>query len=692
MEKPPAQIGTDVADGFLPLTDAMVEAQTDAQSFARGRTYHRRGHILDPTLRGSTLRARCRGSSGGPYAVRATLPLAGETAPRGRVPVTGSCECPRGGFCKHVVALFLTWVHTPEVVQVRPEISALLAERSHEELVALIELMVERQPDFELLVDLPLPTSSGIAPAAPGTAAKRTVDETAIRRQVVKVLSQGAYDGYDYRWDEGNDPEVAAELHGLREIGDRYLDAGRWADAQAVYTAIADEILASDEVIYDDVAAVVINCGTGLLRTLEAQADQDPSDRLSSGDREELLRTVYEIWLIDHSSAASFEFAWRGPTGGILAVWRLNEEGSPPLSLPLSDIPGVILPEDLGAPDQAAFDVPTAITRHATAAEKTMVEGWLRELLGPPEAGAAPGSAQEKRAAIQFLATMRAEEDFGDEERLAAYREAELWTDATDLLLQLNRVDEAVALAGRKIAEPHALLAFADRLLALGGDRIPQALGLVDGRLWETEGKNPAQDTAYLTWLAHRYAEQGMAKEALATELRRFKVVPRLATYQAVQNAATMPGQPPELWPETRSKLLATLEATKALNLLLEIALQEGRIADAIAVLKRMEEGRERPSMGVWWNIPEYQARVAQAAEAEYPDEAIRLYTLLGERAIEGRNRTHYQVAAKHLAKVKLLQERQGRTEAWHSSISDLQERHKRLRALKEELDALDLR
>ena len=47
------------------------------------------------------MRAACRGSSGGPYRVEATLAVAGEG---GRNPVEYFCDCPRGGFCKHVVA------------------------------------------------------------------------------------------------------------------------------------------------------------------------------------------------------------------------------------------------------------------------------------------------------------------------------------------------------------------------------------------------------------------------------------------------------------------------------------------------------------------------------------------------------------------------------------------------------------
>ena len=317
----PAQNGTDPADRFLILTEQMVQAQTDASSFTKGKSYQRSGHIIDPTLRGTTLRARCHGSSGGPYAVRATLPLATEATPHGRVTLSGSCDCPRGGFCKHVVALFLTWIHAPETVDVRPDIPPLLAERSHEDLVALIELMLDRQPELEVLVDIPLPTPQAIPPAEPGTAAKRTVDETAVRRQAVKALSLPQYAGYDdYRWDEGFDIEIAAELHQLREIGDRYTDAGRWADAQAVYTAVAEEILASEEEFYDPVAEVLVGCGSGLLRVLEAQANQDPGDRLTGEDRQELLNTIFDIWLFNDAGAPSYEFPWRGPTGGIMAV------------------------------------------------------------------------------------------------------------------------------------------------------------------------------------------------------------------------------------------------------------------------------------------------------------------------------------------------------------------------------------
>ncbi|MCD6030182.1 MAG: hypothetical protein K0S78_2356, partial [Thermomicrobiales bacterium] len=52
---------------LAPLTAETVAAQTDEGSYKRGRGYFRSGRIFDAVRRETTLRARCHGSSGGPY-------------------------------------------------------------------------------------------------------------------------------------------------------------------------------------------------------------------------------------------------------------------------------------------------------------------------------------------------------------------------------------------------------------------------------------------------------------------------------------------------------------------------------------------------------------------------------------------------------------------------------------------------
>src|SRR3954449_6898218 len=90
------------------LTAKHVQKLADPSSYSRGERYHKRGMIFRTARRGDTLAASCRGSSGGPYEVRLTL-SAGDPVKI----IDWSCTCPLGIFCKHLVALSLTWIESP---------------------------------------------------------------------------------------------------------------------------------------------------------------------------------------------------------------------------------------------------------------------------------------------------------------------------------------------------------------------------------------------------------------------------------------------------------------------------------------------------------------------------------------------------------------------------------------------------
>src|SRR5207253_9957992 len=103
------QTGADVKGQFKPLSEADIQAHTDEASFRKGYSYYQDHAIVEPSLSESVLRAFCHGSSGGPYRVEATLlPASDKSANK---LASGNCSCPRGGFCKHLVALLLTWLH-----------------------------------------------------------------------------------------------------------------------------------------------------------------------------------------------------------------------------------------------------------------------------------------------------------------------------------------------------------------------------------------------------------------------------------------------------------------------------------------------------------------------------------------------------------------------------------------------------
>lgn len=393
---------------FRQLTEADVHRLTDAASFARGQSYYRNGYLRDLTLRGDTLQAISLGSSGGPYRVVATLVPA--SSPNAGALASWECSCPRGDFCKHLVALTLAWIDAPEQFVARPAVAAQLTGRSNEELVALIELMLKRQPDLAELLDLPLPGGRREA----GQGARLTVDRAYVRGQIAAAFE---YDHYHDDW--GVAGAIAGDLAHQRELADHYAHGGEWANAQVIYTAIVQEALDHYDELDDEgeITALIAACNSGLAACLNAQADLDAADRLDEEAREELIETLYAIW----------------------------QHGL--------DYDGV----DLDAP------VPETLARNVTPTERATLEGWLRR-----EIDAGSSAHWKNRGAVRFLVALRGAASIDDEELLTEYRDAGLWSDAAALLLARGRVDEALALAQQTITTPQPAVAFAQALQALG--------------------------------------------------------------------------------------------------------------------------------------------------------------------------------------------------------------------------------
>jgi uncharacterized Zn finger protein len=83
--------------------------------------------------------------------------------------------------------------------------------------------------------------------------------------------------------------------------------------------------------------------------------------------------------------------------------------------------------------------------------------------------------------------------------------------------------------------------------------------------------------------------------------------------------------------------------------------------------------------------------RVARAAEADHPKAAAGLYRAEAERLIAAQGRANYVVATEHLLRVRDLHRRLGEEAAWTVYVARLRQEHRRLRALREELDRVGL-
>src|SRR3972149_1347177 len=135
----------------LSVTD--IQAWVGSASYHKGQSYFRQGAIFEPRRQGMTLKARCLGSSAPSYWVEVTIDDGGITE--------AECSCPvgAGGHCKHVAALLLTWLDSPEAFEESADLETTLEQRSKPELIALIRQMLQRYPDLEYLLDLPSPAA-----------------------------------------------------------------------------------------------------------------------------------------------------------------------------------------------------------------------------------------------------------------------------------------------------------------------------------------------------------------------------------------------------------------------------------------------------------------------------------------------------------------------------------------------------
>jgi SWIM zinc finger len=663
------------------LTPGDVADLTDAGSFSRGEQYRRQGAIRQPVRRGRTLTALCRGSAPAPY--RVTVELGDPALARGPKIAAWGCSCPRGGFCKHIVALLLTWIEASEEFDVRSTTAEILAGASQADLLRLVEEMVAHDPSLQALVDRRRPKPAPAPAVQPGDANILTIDVTGLRRKVRQALEDlpdydddEGYDGYgrydEYLAGEAGEFGGADQLQEFVDQGAASEEAGRVADAIAIYETVVGVAMEQDDYLIDGlVGDTLLTCGRGLLRCLERQASLAADDRLGAADRAALVDSLFQVW----------RFAGSEDWGADDAEAEEAES------------------EAAGAVDGG--DVEVAIAAVLTDEERERLVDRLRDLLDRTDQDSPIAAAPTKRAAIRFLFKLR---PGGDEELLEAYARAGLWDETASLLIDRGRIDEAVAVAGRHLTQPAAALAFADRLLARGGEDVERGLRFVDGRLWETEGVRPHDDLAYLEWLSARYAEHGMAEKAFQTDRRRFKRRPDFRLYEAVRDSACRPGLEPGLWERTRPQLLSELTDRKMWGTLIDVYLHEGQVADAIAALKELERSRERTATAGglggygslygaegWWGVGGYRQAVAKAAARDFPDEAVRLYRLLADAAIAGRQRQSYATAATYLAALRRILEANGRADEWRALITGLREEHRRLRALKEELDALGL-
>jgi len=331
------------------LTTADVRNWTEQRFYDRGENYVRQGRIQRPRRTNTRLRAECQGSRPSPYHVEAELDADGIA--------WAECSCPMGGggYCKHVVALLLTWVQSPTDFTSTPSLDETLQKCSKETLVALIQKMVDRHPDLEKLVSIA---------ATPRDA---PVDEDDMRAQIQSVFDQI---GYDY------DPyyapiEVAEDLAPLLNLADDYAERDQLADATTIYRLLIEETCDHYPDFNDEEGelATVITESTDRLGTLLEDTDDEAL-------RETILSCLLDVCLWDLDLGGYGFSDW--------AYDLLIEQTSPDEKRRLADTVRASLPdpEDTAEEDDRIFILSSSGGSWSSDWKREALGGLLIDLIG----------------------------------------------------------------------------------------------------------------------------------------------------------------------------------------------------------------------------------------------------------------------------------------------------------------------
>jgi uncharacterized Zn finger protein len=202
----------------MPINEAKIRSLASAESFSRGRDYYMSGAVIDLQQRGDTLLAQVEGSSYEPYEVTIELEN-GEL-------VEAECTCPYdwGGYCKHIVAVLLSYVSRPDQVTQRPPMADLLAGLTREQLQELLINLLTHHPHLADWVEAQVAVKTAVAPpeAVPGQSRPRQtpIDPAPFRKQAQNIMRGAGPRDYYGAAVEREMSELIAKVEPFLEAGD----------------------------------------------------------------------------------------------------------------------------------------------------------------------------------------------------------------------------------------------------------------------------------------------------------------------------------------------------------------------------------------------------------------------------------------------------------------------------------------
>ena len=566
------------------ITESMIHVGASPESFRRGEEYYREGTISNTAIQQDTLLSgECAGTYSPYYRVQVELDEAGI--------VSASCTClyEYGGYCKHIVALLLTYLHHPKSFILRKAPEELLADLDRNDLTSILTKLIQEQPELydriEAITSVPSKSKKRL---------QKKVDIEVYRRHILSIVH--SLDGMrmsEAYWHVGG---LANQLREVQESAVKFLDAGDAESALEILLVLLEESSRGIEYVDDsdgELGGFVGDLGTSLA---EAILSMEPSQI----ERDRLVRKLEK--LIDYAGDYGME-------GNLDIAVQAAKYG-------WDDIPEKMNP-------------PQSITHQVDESDDWDEEDEfeLRELGFP----VVSGLDDLTEARLNVL-----ERQGRIEEYLALCKQEERHLRYALKLCDLKQTVEAVKYAKRHLATSEESLEVARRLRE--SRLVAEAIEIGEHGL-----KLKGSKLSLGEWLGPVEEAQGRTKQALSAWLAAFGEHPSLETYKMIKRLAGSG------WERLRPDVMAKLRKSYDKQVLAEVFLLEEEWDEAIKVA----EGRDvwypvvetvadgvvhyRPEWVVKISLKHAERLMSEAKSKNYPIAATWLkrakqaYNLLGK-------------------------------------------------------------
>jgi uncharacterized Zn finger protein len=605
------------------LTESIIRAGATPQSFQRGQENYQSGAVSNTVRQSNVLIGDCEGMSAPYYRVRVTLDEAGvrEVA----------CTCPYeyGGYCKHVVALLLTYLHHPKRFAVRREPAKLLADLSREDLVALVTQLLHDRPEVYDWVEATL-----TVPASKGQASKKKrehADAEVYRRQILSILH--SLDGMrmsEAYWHVGG---LVNQLREVEATAIKFLDADDAETALTILLTLLTEASRGIEYLDDS---------NGELGGFVSELGQPLAEAILSLELNALERTKLADKLTQLVNYAS-DYGMEGNLDIAIQAAQYGWNAPPP---------------DARARRPAARESESDDEWVDEAVEDY---GWDDEIYDDHDWGLPTASAfgDLTEAKLNVL-----DRQGRSEEYLSLCQEAGRHLRYALKLCDLKRVPEAVKYAKKHLKLADEAQQMAERLRTLR--HVSEALEIGERGL---KLKGPKAGLGQ--WLGPVEEAQARTQQALTAWLAAFPEEPSLEMYKTLKRLGKSRWN--KLWP----KVMEKLRKSHNKQALVEVLLFEQEWDEAIKVA----EGRD-----VWYPVVE---TVADGVLAQRPEWVARISLKHAERLMAEAKSKNYPFAAEWLKRAKKAYTQLGQNHEWSDYLQKIKEKYSRRPALQAQLQRL---